>query len=264
MFKSKYSIPKMDCPCEESLIRMKLRDNESITGLDFDLDGRTLVVFHDGDSGPITVALESLNLGAQRVKTTDSDTPAAGEAPALQRRVLWIVLAVNFAFFLVEMTTGLLSRSMGLVADSLDMLADSLVYGMSLMVVGAVVARKKRVALLSGILQMILAAVGLAEVIRRFIGMEAMPDFRTMIGISLLALAANSFCLWILQRTKSREAHIRASVIFSANDVIINMGVITAGLLVWWLGSGIPDLVIGVIVFAIVIRGAIRILKLSK
>lgn len=50
----------------------------------------------------------------------------------------------NIAFFLIEMSTGIISRSMGLVADSLDMLADALVYGMSLMAVGAVVARKKR------------------------------------------------------------------------------------------------------------------------
>ena len=85
-----------------------------------------------------------------------------------------------------------------------------------------------------------------------------------MIGISLLALIANAFCLWLLQRTNSKEAHIRASVIFSANDVIINAGVIAAGLLVWWLDSGIPDLVVGIIVFIIVLRGAVRILKLAK
>ncbi|MDL2252348.1 cation diffusion facilitator family transporter, partial [Odoribacter sp. OttesenSCG-928-J03] len=184
--------------------------------------------------------------------------------PARQRRVLWIVLAINFAFFLIEITTGLISGSMGLVADSLDMLADALVYGMSLMAVGAVIAKKKRVALISGYLQILLAALGLSEVIRRFLGFEVMPEFKTMIVISLLALLANSICLWLLQRTKSKDAHIRASVIFSANDVIINIGVIIAALFVWWLESNIPDLIIGIVVFLVVIRGAIRILKLAK
>ena len=184
--------------------------------------------------------------------------------PARQRRVLWIVLAINFAFFLIEITTGLISGSMGLVADSLDMLADALVYGMSLMAVGAVIAKKKRVALISGYLQILLAALGLSEVIRRFLGFEIMPEFKTMIVISLLALLANSICLWLLQRTKSKDAHIRASVIFSANDVIINIGVIIAALFVWWLESNIPDLIIGIVVFLVVIRGAIRILKLAK
>jgi Co/Zn/Cd efflux system component len=181
-----------------------------------------------------------------------------------QRKVLWAVLAINAAFFIVEITCGLLSRSMGLIADSLDMLADALVYGMSLAVVGAAVARKKRVALWSGLFEFLPAILGLAEVIRRFAGSGMMPDFRSMIGISVLALMANAVCLWLLQRMKSNDAHIKASVIFSANDVIINMGVIVAGGLVWLLESRIPDLIIGVIVFLVVLRGAVKMLKLSR
>ena len=57
---------------------------------------------------------------------------------------------------------------------------------------------------------------------------------------------------------------MRASMIFTSNDVIINLGVIIAGFLVLLLRSGIPDLVIGTIVFVLVVIGAIRILKLSK
>ena len=57
---------------------------------------------------------------------------------------------------------------------------------------------------------------------------------------------------------------MRASMIFTSNDIIINLGVIVAGVLVHWLKSGLPDLIIGVIVFLLVIQGAFRILKLSK
>jgi len=57
---------------------------------------------------------------------------------------------------------------------------------------------------------------------------------------------------------------MKASLIFTSNDVIINLGVIMAGLLVNWLNSSSPDLIIGTIVFILVIRGAIRILKLGK
>ena len=153
---------------------------------------------------------------------------------------------------------------MGLFADSLDMLADALVYGMSLMAVGAVVSRKKKVAHISGYLQILLALMGLMEVVRRFIGFETVPEFKTIIIVSLLALVANSFCLWLLQRSKSDDAHIRASVIFSSNDVIINVGVIVSGLFVWWLDSAIPDLIIGTLVFMLVLRGAARILKLAQ
>ncbi|MCS2956897.1 cation transporter [Bacteroides salyersiae] len=118
--------------------------------------------------------------------------------------------------------------------------------------------------MICGYFQIVLAAVGFIEVIRRFTGAEEMPVFQTMIGISVLALIANVICLLLLQRTKSEDAHIQASIIFSSNDVIINAGVILAGFLVWQLDNQIPDLVIGSIVFLIVIRGAIRILKLAK
>lgn len=263
-YKSIFHIPKMDCPCEENLIRMKLDGDNSVKHLNFDLATRTLTITHTGKVDSIAEKLASLNLGSRHRETTNAEELIPVDDHTRQRRVLLIVLAINFAFFLVEMSTGIISGSMGLVADSLDMLADALVYGMSLMAVGAVLSRKKKVALFSGILQIMLAVIGLMEVIRRFIGIEVMPEFRTMIGISLLALVANSICLWLLQRTKSKEAHIQASVIFSANDVIINIGVITAGLFVWYFNSNIPDLIIGIIVFLIVIRGAIRILKLAK
>jgi Co/Zn/Cd efflux system component len=82
--------------------------------------------------------------------------------------------------------------------------------------------------------------------------------------VSVLALIANGVCLYLLQRSKDREAHMQASMIFTSNDVIINLGVITAGVLVLWLGSGIPDLVVGAIVFVIVTLGAVRILRLAR
>ena len=106
--------------------------------------------------------------------------------------------------------------------------------------------------------------IGFIEVIRRFIGVEEVPDFLTMIIVSTLALAANGFCLYLLQRSKSKEAHMQASTIFTSNDVIINLGVITAGILVSLLGSNKPDLIIGTIVFVVVVRGALKILKLGR
>ena len=134
----------------------------------------------------------------------------------------------------------------------------------SLWAVGSTALRKKRVAKLSGYFQLSLALLGLIEVIRRFVGFEAMPDFRTMIIVSILALIANSICLYLLQKSKSQEAHMKASMIFTSNDVIINSGVILAGVLVLLTNSKYPDLIVGAMVFLVVVRGAFRILKLAK
>jgi Co/Zn/Cd efflux system component len=162
------------------------------------------------------------------------------------------------------MLFGLISKSMGLVADSLDMLADSLVYALSLLAVGQTLIRKKKVAKLSGYFQMSLALFGLLEVIRRFVGSDGIPIFQNMIIISFLALLANSVSLYLIQKAKSKEAHMQASAIFTSNDIIINLGVILAGGLVYYFESKIPDLVIGSVVFIIVFRGATRILRLAK
>ncbi len=132
------------------------------------------------------------------------------------------------------------------------------------LIVGGTVAKKKNIAKFAGYFQIVLALIGFTEVVRRFIGIEKMPDFQTMIIVSIFALIANVICLYLLQKGKSKEAHMQASMIFTSNDVIINTGVITAGLLVNWLNSSYPDLIIGAIVFIIVARGAYRILQLAK
>jgi hypothetical protein len=49
-------------------------------------------------------------------------------------RVLWIVLLINAAMFVVEGWAGLLAHATALLADALDMLGDALVYGFSLFV----------------------------------------------------------------------------------------------------------------------------------
>jgi Co/Zn/Cd efflux system component len=254
----------MDCPSEENLIRMKLDGIMSIVNLDFDIANRKLTVFHEGESDAIESAILDLDLGGSKISCEETDQKEF-EDNQNQKKLLWSVLIINFAFFIIEITTGLLSKSMGLVADSLDMLADSFVYGISLFAVGGTLIRKKRVAQLAGYFQITLAIIGFVEVLRRFFGDKKLPDFYIMIIVSIFALIANGICLYLLQRSKRKEeAHMKASMIFTSNDVIINLGVIVAGILVTWLNSNKPDLIIGSIVFVLVIQGAFRILKLSR
>lgn len=263
MKKSLFEVAQMDCGAEENLVRLQLQNVDTVRNLDFDLPARKVIVYHEGNLDSIKQALYHLNLGSRLLSTEQTEEMDTGDS-TMQRNLLWTVLLINFAFFVIEVLFGLISGSMGLVADSLDMLADAIVYGLSLIAVGAALTRQQTIAKLSGYFQLSLAVLGLLEVVRRFIDREMLPDFRTMIVVSLLALVANGVCLYLLQRSKSQEVHMQATMIFTSNDVIINLGVITAGLLVNWLNSGIPDLVIGAIVFIIVTRGAFRILRLAR
>jgi len=176
-----------------------------------------------------------------------------------QSRVLWLLLAINLTMFIVEIVTGIIAESTGLVADSLDMLADAAVYAIGIYAVGKAASIKISAAATSGVFQVILALAVAAEIVRRLIwGSEPEPLF--MIGISIIALIANVVCLALISKHREGEIHMRASWIFSKNDVIANSGVILAGVLVHVLHSRLPDLVIGTVIVLIVLRGGITII----
>lgn len=179
---------------------------------------------------------------------------------AAERKTLKILLIINGAMFLVGCIAGILAHSTALIADSLDMLADASVYMLSLYAVGKPSHTKNRAAMLSGILQITLAAMILIDVIQKFIWGSA-PESLWMMGIAFLALMANSYGLYLLSKHRQGEVHMRASWIFTQNDVIANISVIFAGLLVSLLSSRIPDLVAGLGISIVVIWGGIRIIQ---
>ncbi|MNZ89643.1 Cadmium, cobalt and zinc/H(+)-K(+) antiporter [compost metagenome] len=251
------------------MIRLALEPLAEVAALAFDLPGRRLQVFHDGEIAPIAARLESLGLGA-RLESSEAVHGAAleqqqrrdAEQSSRQAGVLKWLLAINALMFVVELGSGWLAQSTGLIADSLDMFADAAVYGVALFAVGRALAWQVRAAHFAGVLQLILALGALVEVGRRFFyGSE--PQSLSMIGIGLLALVANVACLWLISGHRDGGAHMRASWIFSANDVLANLGVIVAGALVAWTGSPYPDLLIGSVVGLLVLDGARRILALK-
>lgn len=176
-----------------------------------------------------------------------------------QGRVLKVLLAINAAMFLVEVVAGVLAESTGLIADSLDMLADATVYGIALYAVGGVARVKIRAAMASGYFQIALAVVVVLDVIRRAaFGSDPEPGYMVLVG--LVALIANVICLGMIAKHRDGGVHMRASWIFSRNDVIANAGIIVGGALVYATGVRWPDLVIGTAIALIVFRGGLAII----
>lgn len=263
---SLYHIPKMDCPSEERLIRLALQDLDGIVQLEFDLAQHQLAILHQGDATMITKKLQSLGLGAQLSVSraaSVADRQSFTADPAAERRTLYWLLAINAMMFVLEFAVGIVAQSMALLADSLDMFADAAVYLLALFAVGKGLQLQLRAAKVAGWLQAILALGVLAEVVRRALyGSE--PQSTLMLGMASLALVANVSCLVLLAKHRQGGVHMKASWIFSANDVLINFGVILGALLVAWTGSAYPDLLVGAVVGAIVLLGAKRILALRS
>jgi Co/Zn/Cd efflux system component len=258
-------IPKMDCASEERLVRMALQDVPT-RRLEFDLLDRRVTVVHEATAERILAVLAPLNLGARVAETRAIDADASSEivdTSAREAKVLVALLGINAIMFVVELTAGWLAESTGLISDSLDMFADAAVYGVSLYSVGKTASLQKLAARLSGYLQLLLAIGALAEVVRRLL-FGSDPDPPAMMAVALLALAANVTCLALLARHREGGAHMRASWIFSTNDVIANIGVIAAGALVAWTASALPDLLIGALIALVVLAGGVRILRLAR
>jgi Co/Zn/Cd efflux system component len=180
-----------------------------------------------------------------------------------ERRVLIALLLINGIMFVTELGVGWWAQSTALIADALDMLADAMVYGVGLYAVGKSLLVKVHAARISGSLQVLLGLLVLVDIVRRLIvGSE--PVSILMMSMGVIALIANVTCLILIAKHREAEVHMRASWIFSKNDVIANLGVILAGGLVAWTGSRLPDLVIGLLVALLVIRGGILILQDAK
>lgn len=182
---------------------------------------------------------------------------------AKQKHVLYWLLGINAVMFLVEISVGLLANSTALIADSLDMLADAIVYGIALYAVSRSLKHKANAALLSGYFQLTLGIMIIVDIVRRILG-GGEPHSWFMIGFGLIALIANVICLMLIRKHNNGEVHMRASWIFSANDVIANMGVITAGILVMILDSRWPDIAVGSVIAILILRGAYLIITDAK
>ena len=177
----------------------------------------------------------------------------------LQRSALRLALGINAGMFVVECSAGWLAESAGLLADSFDMLADAAVYGLSLAAVARHPAARVRAATASGVFQVALGLGALAEVARRAV-VGGDPDPGYMIVVAAGAAVANVACLRLIARHRHEGVHMRASWIFSQNDVLANVAVIASGVLVAATGAPVWDLIVGAGIGVLVASGGWRIL----
>jgi Co/Zn/Cd efflux system component len=115
-----------------------------------------------------------------------------------------------------------------------------------------------------GYAQAALICFGIIEVARRFMGSAPTPDYFTMIWISVIAFAVNAVSLWLLIKLKSPDANIKATVLCSSVDCLTNLGVILTAVLVRAFDSAVPDLIVGLIVFAVAMHEALEMIEIGR
>ena len=78
---------------------------------------------------------------------------------------------------------------------------------------------------------------------------------------SVLGLAANSLCLFLLWRHRHEDVNMSSVWECSRNDIASNLSVFVAAGAVWFTGSGWPDIVVAVGLVSILMRSAIRVIS---
>jgi Co/Zn/Cd efflux system component len=174
---------------------------------------------------------------------------------AAYRRVLWVVLTVNAAMFLVEIIAGLVAGSASLQADALDFFADAANYGISLFVVGMALRYRAIAALAKGLSMGAFGLWVIGTVIWHTI-MGTVPEAITMGAVGTAALVANAASFGLLWAYRTGDANMRSVWLCSRNDVIANLAVLLAALGVFGTGTGWPDIAVAAIMASLAIQGA--------
>lgn len=170
-----------------------------------------------------------------------------------ERRTLLKVFGVNLLQVVMAGGVGLAADSTGLLGAALDNLGDALVYLVSLYAVGRTVAAKSLAAYLSGGLLCVTGLALAAEVVRRTV-VHAEPIGGPIIIMACVNVALNYLCLRLLRAHREHGIHLKASWIFTSNDMLVNAGLAASGIAVMLLGSAVPDLLIGIVVAGAVVR----------
>ena len=177
-----------------------------------------------------------------------------------KRKILWIVLVLNFIMFFVEIIAGWLAQSNALMADALDMLGDAAIYAFTLFVIQLAPIWRTRAGILKASIMSLFALGVLGAAIYRVYHQEV-PEASAMGIVGGLALAINLFCTYLLLRFKDDDVNMRSAWLCSRNDVLANLGVLAAAGGVAWTNSHWPDLAAGVIIAGLILQSSLGIFK---
>lgn len=190
------------------------------------------------------------------------DTDRAENDPGY-RRALWLVVALNLGFGVIEVVGGLVAGSQALLADSLDFLGDGTITLLGLLALGWAATARAKIAYAQGLFLLTLGIGVIGVAIWRAMTATA-PEAELMGGIGFAALAVNVTAALILSRYREGDANVRAVWLFSRNDALANVAVIVAAGLVAWTGKAWPDLAVAAVIAALFLHSAFEILRSAR
>ncbi len=189
-------------------------------------------------------------------------------------KLLLLALGITLAFALVEIIGGILSGSLALLSDAGHMFTDVLALGLSL---GASLVTTKRptkrhtfgfhrieilAALVNGIILAVLSIIIILEALER-IGRPPSVDSSLMLLVSMIGLGANLMGMYILRDKTKENLNVKGAYLHMLGDLLSSLGVILAALLIFLFNLTVADAIVSVVIGAVIIVGAYRLVDQS-
>lgn len=172
------------------------------------------------------------------------------------RRLLLIVAALNFSYFLVEFAVATHIGSVSIFADSADFFEDTAINLLVFFALGwSALARRRAGSVLAGII-LIPAIAALVTAIMKILNPEV-PEPTAFTLTAVGALAVNLVCALLLTRLRSPESHgsvaslTRGAWLAARNDALANLLIIGAGIATLLYATAWFDVIVGLIIAAI-------------
>jgi cobalt-zinc-cadmium efflux system protein len=189
------------------------------------------------------------------------------------RRRIVAALAVSAVIFAAEVAGGLISGSLALLSDAGHVLADmsALIISLVALLLASRPASRRRsfgfyrleilAALANGIILVALAGGIIIAAVRR-LGDAAPAAVQTdiMLPVAIVGLVANLAGAWLLHGAKS--LNVRGAYLHVVSDALASVAVVAGGLVIrYYPGLTFVDPVLGIVIAAVVVVGAFRLLR---
>lgn len=269
----RYHITGMDCASCVAKIEGAARKLEGVGDVKVSIASQIMTLNVDDPARRLPVVEEAVtDLGyklnrmdkpkAEGAADDDDDDriPDLSHVTPAYKRALWIVVLLNVGYGVIEVVGSVLAGSQALQADSLDFIGDGLISFLGLMAVGWGLAARAKAALLQGVFLGLLGLGVIGSTLYR-VFVEHQPETFLMGGFAVVAFIVNVAAALVLLPHRKGDANMRAVWLFSRNDAIGNLAVVVAAVLVWWLSSPWPDLLVAFAVAGLFLQSAWSIIR---
>jgi cobalt-zinc-cadmium efflux system protein len=189
-------------------------------------------------------------------------------------RPLKITLGLVLVIMVAEVIGGILSNSLALLSDAGHMLTDALALGLSLFAMN--LARRPATstrtygyhraeimaALANGTVLILVSVYIFYEAYQRFFALPAVKS-PLMLIVAVIGLVANLIGMFLLRRSSRKSINIKAAFWHIIGDTMSSVGVIIAGVIIFFTGWNIADPILAVLIGVVILWGAVRIVKES-